>query len=743
MPAHLDSGLGPEATAILGEYPFVTTPQVSSNTSKFDTSYKTFQPLHKVQAHAIPGTKADGYSEIYRHVRAPQTGPLVSGFHPEIRTFYDVFKSVTAAYPERDFLGEREYDIKNKKWGTKYSYQTYGQIAERAKNMAAGLVKVVKETTGFTPAEKKYIVAVYAPNTINWLVADLACQLQGLPNVCLYDTLGPDTSEYILNYCECPVVVASLANIPAILKLKPKLPSLKTIVCTNKLVDSVNYEGPGQSKHDLLSAWAKELDVELYAYDELEAIGAEHPIPDCPPVPEDTYAINFTSGTTGNPKGAIITHQGVIASIAMARTSVNFRGDEISTVFSFLPLAHIYERMAMCATVSLGNKFAFPHGPVTEILEDIAILKPTNCNMVPRVLNRIAAALKAATIDADGIAGALSRKAYAAKLANLKQTGSVSHPIWDRLWSNKIRAKLGFQNMRFVNSGSAPLAPETMDFLKCALSMEVLQGYGLTESLSGICVAQPGEAESKGCGSISITCEVRLRDVPDLGYSCNDKPCPRGEIMLRGPQIFRGYYKNDEKTLETFDKDGFFHTGDVGMIDSVGRIHIIDRVKNFFKLAQGEYVAAEKIENIYSSKSSLLNQIFVHGDSTETFLVGIIAINPEGFAHFASHTLGKRFAPTDLAGMDKALKEKDTKIAVLREINKALAPGELAGFEKIRNGYLAFEPLTPENDCLTPTLKIKRPASVKVYRKEIDAMYKEGALDVVPKEPKGRGKPKL
>lgn len=741
--ATLDSGLCPEARNILGQYDFVCQPGVTESTSKFDTSFKTFQPLHKVQAKAVPGTKQDGYSEIYRHVACPQTGPLISGYHPSIRTFYDIFKSVVAAYPDREFLGEREYDIKNKKWGARYTYQTYAQVGERAQNLASGMVKVIQNLTGYTPTEKKYIVAVYAPNCSNWIVADMACQLQGLPNVCLYDTLGPETSEYILNYCECPIVISSLANIPAILKLKPKLPNLKAIVCTNLLNDPINYEAPGQSKHEILSAWAHGLDVALYGMDELEAYGKQNPVPDCPPKPNDTYAINFTSGTTGNPKGAIITHQGVIASVAMARTSVDFRGDDVATVFSFLPLAHIYERMAMCATVSLGNKFAFPHGPVTEILDDITVLKPTNCNMVPRVLNRIAAALKDATIEGEGLGGAISRKAYAAKLAHLKKTGSVKHPFWDRIWSNKIRAKLGFQNMKFVNSGSAPLAPATMDFLKCALSMEILQGYGLTESLSGICVAQPGEAESKGCGSISITCEVRLRDVPDLGYSCNDKPSPRGEIMLRGPQIFRGYYKNDEKTLETFDKDGFFHTGDVGMIDSVGRIHIIDRVKNFFKLAQGEYVAAEKIENIYSAKSSLLNQIFVHGDSTETFLIGIISMNPDAFAHFSTHHLGQKFAPTDLAGMSKFLQEKDTKVAVLREINKTLAPGELAGFEKIRNGLLAFEPLTPENDCLTPTLKIKRPSSVKLYRKEIDAMYKEGALDVVPKEAPKHGRAKL
>jgi long-chain acyl-CoA synthetase len=720
------NGLSEETRRRLGEFEFVVPEGVTADTDVFDPSFKSIQPVGEPQASPLPGSKKPGYSHVWRNVRA-QTA-LVSGFHPAVRTFYDVFATAAAAFPERDCVGERIYDTKTKQW-SKYQWQSFSHIAHRRTQFAAGLVKAVKDHTGISSGDQKYIVSVYAPNSINWIVADLACQTQGLPSVCLYDTLGPDTSEYILNFCESPVVVASLANVPKVLHLKSKLPNLKVIIVTNPLTAN-HFEAPGHSKKDLLAAWASDMGVALYSCDEIEDLGRKHPIADSPPSPKDTYAINFTSGTTGNPKGAIITHETVVASITMSRVSTQVDQSKQATVFSFLPLAHIYERMSMCFVMSLGHRQAFPHGAVTELLDDIFVLKPTNCNMVPRVLNRIAAALKASTIEAPGIAGAISRKAFAAKRANLRATGACTHPFWDKVWSRKIRAKLGFDNMQFITSGSAPLAKDAIEFLKCALGVEIMQGYGLTESLSGICVTQPGENVAGGCGAIAVTCEVRLRDVPELGYTANDQPQPRGEVMLRGPQIYRGYYKNDEKTLESFDEDGWFHTGDVGTIDSVGRIFIIDRVKNFFKLAQGEYVAAEKIENVYLAKSSLLNQIFVHGNSHETFLVAIVGVNPDSYAPFVSKVLRKPFTTGDMRALEKTLHDPTVKAAFLRALNKSVGPKMLQGFERVKNACLYFDPLTVENETLTPTMKIKRPTAVKYFQAEIEAMYKEGALDV-------------
>lgn len=688
---------------------------------------KTHQPLGKPQAVPVPGSQVEGYSAVYRNVASG--GKLRSGIHPSIRTFYDAFRTVATKKPDADCIGERRYDHAAKKWSDKYFWLSYSEVAHKRRDFAAGMVAAVDKAAGISPARgNNYIAGVYAPNSVNWIIADLACQTQALPSVCLYDTLGPGTSEYILNFCEVPVVVSSLANVPKLLRLASKLPHLKVIISTEPLREKDRFEPAGNSKEELLGAWAAEAGIALYDYDQIYALGAANPIADVPPSPKDIYAINFTSGTTGNPKGAIITHEAVIANTVFTRTAVNMGPDTGSTVFSFLPLAHIYERMSMCSCLAAGVRQAYPHGPVTEIMDDIAVLKPTNVNMVPRVLNRIAAMLRSATIEAPGVAGALSRRAFAAKLDHYRKTGSVNHALWDRLWSRKIRNKIGFANIRGINTGSAPLARDTIEFLKCALAVELCQGYGLTESLSGICIAQPGDTESGACGAIGLSCEVRLRDVPELGYSASDKPFPRGEIMLRGPQMFTGYYKNNEKTLEAIDPEGWFHTGDVGSIDDTGRIYIIDRVKNFFKLAQGEYVAAEKIENIYLSKSALINQIFVHGNSHETFLVAIAGVNPDAYAPFVSRLLRKKFSPTDHAALRATMRDPKIVKAFLDALHASLEPNQLQGFEKVKNAYIDIDPLTPENGGLTPTFKVKRPDAVKLYQADIERMYKEGPL---------------
>ncbi|ANB14573.1 medium-chain fatty acid-CoA ligase FAA2 [Sugiyamaella lignohabitans] len=727
MASQNENGFTEETLRRIWKYNFVLPDGINENTSPFDTTLSSHAAQGKPQALPVPGTKQPGYSEIYRNQCSPDK--VISGYHPSVKTFYDAFLTVATTYPKRDCIADREYDQKLKKWGN-YKWLSFEETAKRRTKIAAGLVHAVRKATGFDPADKKYIVSVYAPNCVNWILTDLACQTQSLPTVCLYDTLGPHTSEYILNLCESPIVVCSLANVPRILSLKHKLPHVKVIVSTNSF-ESVpgQFEPAGQSKKELLNVWANDQGVALYSLNEIEALGADFPIADRPPKPEDIYAINFTSGTTGNPKGAILTHANVVAAIAMGRHCLgkNFKPDQVATVYSFLPLAHIYERIAMCIIMSLGHRQAYPHGPVTEIFEDIQILKPTNVNMVPRVLNRVAAALRASTIEAPGLAGAISRKAHEAKLNHLYATGSPNHPIWDFLWSRKIRKKLGFDNLNSLVSGSAPLSKATVEFLKVALAAELLQGYGLTESMSGISVSQPEEPLAGSCGAVAPTTELRFRDVPELGYTANDKPFPRGEIMLRGPQMFTGYYKNNEKTLEAFDEDGWFHTGDVGTVDKLGRIFIIDRVKNFFKLSQGEYVAAEKIENTYLANSSLITQIFVHGDSTESYLVAIAGINPDSYATLANKVLHKRIRPTDLAALAATYDVPEVKAAFIKALNGSTG-NLLQGFEKIKNVLLRFEPLTPENDTLTPTLKIKRPAAVKLFKAEIDAMYKEGPL---------------
>ena len=348
-------------------------------------------------------------------------------------------------------------------------------------------------------------------------------------------------------------------------------------------------------------------------------------------------------------------------------------------------------------------------GSPLRLIEDLQILKPSVLPSVPRVLNRIYQAISA-NLQAPGLKGALFRRAVAAKLERLKQTGNHTHPFWDKLVFNKVRAILGGR-VDVLFSGSAPLNPEVMDFLRVTLVCNLIQGYGMTENC-GTCT-RPFPMDATAAGTVGWpqpVNEIKLVDVPSMGYSVLDEPHPRGEICVRGANCFSAYYKSEsepsasrcpiyllridpEATKETIDEEGWVHTGDVGLVDEVGRFKIIDRVKNIMKLSQGEYVALERIENVYAA-CPIVQQIYVHGDSLQSYLLAIVIPDPVVLAKVASEVWKKRVSETDLRVLDQAVKDKEVAKAVLDMLTKA---GARYGLK----GCVSHAPLLLGNPCDT------------------------------------------
>jgi long-chain acyl-CoA synthetase len=212
--------------------------------------------------------------------------------------------------------------------------------------------------------------------------------------------------------------------------------------------------------------------------------------------------------------------------------------------------------------------------------------------------------------------------------------------------------------------------------------------------------------------------EVRLEDVPEMNYTSNDKPRPRGEVLFRGPNVFAGYYKEPEKTAEAIDKDGWFHTGDIGCWNADGTLSIIDRKKNIFKLSQGEYVAAEKIEGVYA-KSKYVAQIFVYGDSYQSTLVGVVVPDPEiAEAWGQSHGLSKENSTTA-----KLAQNADFQKAVLEDMNRTGKDAQLRGFEFVKAVHFHPDPFSMELGLITPTFKLKRPQLKEYFQKQINDLY--------------------
>ncbi|KAI7878455.1 acetyl-CoA synthetase-like protein [Lichtheimia hyalospora FSU 10163] len=650
------------------------------------------------KAFIVPHSQKPGQSAVYRG--SPE---LVASFAPNVNNLYDIFRSGYDKSCDQPCLGHRP--MVNGVLGDYYEWQTYRQVDERIKNFGSGLQLFAHEELGIKQSGTVPL-GVWSVNRPEWHIADWACSISGFFVVALYDTLGPDVVEYIINHAEIEIVLCTKNHVLDLIKQRSKLPNLKGIISIDPL---------DTPEDEALRAWSAEKNLTLVDYAEIESRGQQKPMAPKPASPNDVACIMYTSGTTGKPKGVILTHANFVAAVTgiLTRTS----SDTTDTSISYLPLAHIYGRLIDCSCMAVGARLGFFSGSIDTLLDDMQILKPTIFSAVPRLLNKVYGKIMQATVQAPGFKGSLFRKAVEIKMEHLLQEGGVEHPVLDRLLFNKVRQVLG-GNVRFISSGSAPLGKDVLQFLRVVLCCDIREGFGATETCSSASVQVKGDNRAGNVG-IPMDCnEFKLVDVPEMNYLSTDKPYPRGELCVRGYNISQGYYKEAAKTKEAFDDDGFYHTGDIAMVDETGSFVIVDRKKNIFKLAQGEYVAPEKIENIYS-KDTLVAQIFVHGDSLQNSLVGVVVPDPEELGQLVKETL------SDLVGLSYPELCRNPRVnqAVLKRMTDVGKAAEMRGFEFVKAIHLESQPFTIESNLLTPTLKLKRADARKFYDAQINELY--------------------
>jgi len=281
---------------------------------------------------------------------------------------------------------------------------------------------------------------------------------------------------------------------------------------------------------------------------------------------------------------------------------------------------------------------------------------------------------------------------------------------------NKIKAKLGGR-VRMIITGSAPIGADVLEFLRICFCCNVFEGYGQTEASAASTVTLTGDCTVGHVGPPVPSVEIKLVDVPEMNYHATDKPNPRGEICVKGYSVFPGYYKDEQNTAEALDSQGWLHSGDIGLFLPNGCLKVIYRKKNIFKLSQGEYVAPEKLENVYV-KHNLVAQIFVHGDSLQSTLVAIVVPDVETAVPYAKSNGIE-------GGLEGLCKNAAFQKKLLTELNALGKAGGLKGFELIKALRLESSPFTVENDLLTPTFKLKRPKAKQYYIAQIDEMYAE------------------
>ncbi|TMW97583.1 hypothetical protein EJD97_005283, partial [Solanum chilense] len=451
--------------------------------------------------------------------------------------------------------------------------------------------------------------------------------------------------------------------------------------------------------------------VSLYSWDEFLQVGSKNQY-DLPLKEKtDICTIMYTSGTTGEPKGVMISNNSIVTLIAGVKRfleSVNEALTMSDVYLSYLPLAHIFDRAIEECFIRHGASIGFWRGDVKLLTEDLGELKPTVFCAVPRVLDRIYSGLQQKISSGGRLRSTLFNIAYARKLQYLKD-GCKYHeasPISDKVVFSKVRDGLGGK-VRLILSGAAPLSSHVEAFLRVVACAHVLQGYGLTETCAGTFVSLPNQFDMLGTvGPPVPNVDVCLVSVPEMEYDALSST-PRGEICVRGDTLFSGYYKREDLTKEVLI-DGWFHTGDIGEWQPNGSLKIIDRMKNIFKLSQGEYVAVENLENVFGN-NPVIESVWVYGSSFESFLVAVV--NP------SKQQVEKWAKQNGLSGDFNSLCENSkVKEHILGELTKVGKEKKLKGFEFIKALHLDPVPFDMERDLLTPTFKKKRPQLLKYYK---------------------------
>lgn len=608
---------------------------------------------------------------------------------------WDVFRLAVEKYPDNPMLGHRE--IVDGKAG-EYVWQTYKEAYDIVIKLGNAIRSIGIEKGGKC--------GIYGANCSEWIISMEACNAHGLYCVPLYDTLGAAAIEFIICHAEISLAFVEEKKIPELLNTAPSSSKyMKTIVSFGKVTTEQREEA---EKHGFT----------IYAWDQFLKLGEgkQYDLPE--KKASDICTIMYTSGTTGDPKGVLISNESIIYLIEGVKRLLSNINEELTVkdvYLSYLPLAHIFDRVIEELFIYHAASIGFWRGDVKLLIEDIGALKPTIFCAVPRVLERIYAGLQQKLNDGGLLKKTLFNLAFNYKHHNMEKgkPHEQAAPICDKVVFKKVKEGLGGR-VRLILSGAAPLAAHVESFLRVVACAHVLQGYGLTESCGGTFCSLPNEPKMLGTvGPPVPNVDIRLESVPEMGYDALAST-PRGEICIRGKTLFSGYYKRQDLTEEVFI-DGWLHTGDVGEWQPNGSMKIIDRKKNIFKLSQGEYVAVENLENIYSHVAAI-ESIWIYGNSFESFLVAIVCPSKIQLEHWAKDNN----VPGDFESLCQNPKAKEF---ILGELNRIARDKKLKGFEVIKDVHLDPVPFDMERDLLTPSYKKKRPQLLKYYQKVIDEMY--------------------
>ncbi|XP_014282035.1 long-chain-fatty-acid--CoA ligase 4 isoform X3 [Halyomorpha halys] len=654
----------------------------------------------------------DDKSITYRTVDSPKE-VYIEMVKNNIDTMEKVLNYAVKQYGEHNCLGTRdilaeEDEVQDngrvfKKYVMgDYKWRTFKDVNEEAAAFGRGL-----RLLGHQPKEN---VIIFGETRAEWMVAAQGCFKQNFPIVTIYSTLGEDAIAHGINETEGKIVVTTHDLLPKFRNILYKTPSVQKVIYMEDQLVKTDITGFKDG-------------VEIIPYKTIISNGQSSNIEPTPPTKNDIAIIMYTSGSTGVPKGVLLTHTNMIATLKAFTDSVAIDSNDI--LLGFLPLAHVFELLSESVCLMRGTPVGYStaltlidssskikHGAKG----DAPVLRPTCLTAVPLILDRIYKGINDKVAKNTPFKRALFNFAFAYKKKWMRR--GFSCPIIDKVIFGQTRKLLGGR-LRAILAGGAPLSPDTHDLIRICLCDNVSQGYGLTESCSSATVMDRYDRSTGRVGAPTTGCDIRLVDWEEGNYRITDKPYPRGEIILGGDNISPGYFKNPEKTKEDFfDEDGkrWFKTGDIGEIQEDGSIKIIDRKKDLVKLQAGEYVSLGKVESQLKT-CPIVENICVYGDSNKDYTVALVVPSQPHL-----EVIAKRLGLVNVDFDDLCINQRVEKEVLLQLVDHG-KKCKLEKFEIPGAVKLCTEVWSPDMGLVTAAFKLKRKDIQARYQHEINRMY--------------------
>jgi long-chain acyl-CoA synthetase len=492
----------------------------------------------------------------------------------------------------------------------------------------------------------------------------------------VYDTLGWEKVNYVIRFAEISVMFVVSTRVGALIANLEEDSGLTDIIVIEQEDQVFDFENVRDTR----------LRVHRFA----DALAWGTIFPNQPPRPETPAFLMFTSGTASYPKGCIVTHGNAIAmGASIVVWAFPFASTDSELVY--LPLAHIFEAAMQVVALKIFGKVGFYSGSIPRLAEEFKFFRPTVITGVGRVYERLKQQIENTVAGKPFFVRSIFNAALNTKSFLTHRCHIRNVPLLDKAFE-PVRRQFGGRLRAFVSGGSA-LSPDVQKFLRVACNVSFLQGYGLTETCGGALTQRWDDVGVDSCGMPLPWAEVKLRST-----ECYLAEQNTGELLVRGPALFGGYYKDEESTRAVFDRNGFFGTGDVFQLSPTGQLRMIARTKEIVKLSQGEYVSLPKLTALYST-ADLVHQLFIHAGLHSRFLVAVAV------------------APPDRPDV--------TKEEVLAQFAGIARAHGLTGFEQIKDVFITKEEFTIANGLLTPTLKCSRFELERRFARELEALSQQ------------------